>query len=371
MGAGREVDAGTVGETCSRDRITHPAERMRRSSSRAWRAMTGTGEAMASRFFHRLGASLLDRTICASAGGDALAATYGGKFGMRVEHFAESRLILIWGSNAIASNLHFWRMAQQAKRNGAKLVCIDPRRTETADKCHQHIQLLPGTDAALALSLACAGCVETDVHRCDHASHAVTPPGAAIAAIGGPEKLAHEREADAVAIGCRCERVLDLGGDASAVEQAGELVARGQPAQLAEGIAELEGIAQGTLEHARRDLQSVALAVAFNNKLGGLTAALADQLNQLSLAHDRHAREPGGDGAEHDGLQRQVMDDVRPLARDPVEHHVPVVEMMFLSGAEMHIGDLDESVFSHDADSMSLDINGTASRITKTADARF
>jgi len=111
------------------------------------------GEAMAGRFFHRLGASLLDRTICSSAGGDALVATYGGKVGMHLEFYAESRLILIWGSNSIASNLHFWTYAQAAKRAGAKLVCIDPRRTETADKCHQHIALLPGTDGALALGM--------------------------------------------------------------------------------------------------------------------------------------------------------------------------------------------------------------------------
>ncbi|NKI93959.1 anaerobic selenocysteine-containing dehydrogenase [Rhizobacter sp. SG703] len=111
------------------------------------------GESMAMRFFHKLGASLLDRTICASAGGEALTATYGGKVGMHVEHFAESRLIVIWGSNSIASNLHFWTFANAARREGAKLVCIDPRKTETADKCHQHIALLPGTDGALALGL--------------------------------------------------------------------------------------------------------------------------------------------------------------------------------------------------------------------------
>lgn len=111
------------------------------------------GEGMAGRFFHQLGASLLDRTICASAGGEALTQTLGAKVGMQVEYFSEARLILIWGSNSIASNLHFWRLAQQAKRNGAKLICIDPRRSETAEKCHEHIALLPGTDAALALSL--------------------------------------------------------------------------------------------------------------------------------------------------------------------------------------------------------------------------
>ncbi len=111
------------------------------------------GESMDRRFFHRLGASQLDRTICASAGAEALVQTLGGKVGMKVEFFAESQLILIWGSNSIGSNLHFWRYAQQAKRNGAKLVCIDPRKSETADKCHEHIALRPGTDAALALAL--------------------------------------------------------------------------------------------------------------------------------------------------------------------------------------------------------------------------
>jgi len=110
-------------------------------------------ESMAARFFNRLGASFLDRTICATAGGEGFTQTLGGKVGMRVECFAESRLIIIWGSNSIGSNLHFWRYAQQAKRDGAKLVCIDPRKSETAEKCHEHIALLPGTDAALALAL--------------------------------------------------------------------------------------------------------------------------------------------------------------------------------------------------------------------------
>ncbi len=111
------------------------------------------GESMAARFFNRLGASLLDRTICASAGGEALVQSYGGKLGMHLENFAQAKLILIWGSNSIASNLHFWTFAQAAKRAGAKLIAIDPRKTETAEKCHQHIALLPGTDGALALGL--------------------------------------------------------------------------------------------------------------------------------------------------------------------------------------------------------------------------
>jgi len=111
------------------------------------------GEAMAGRLWNALGAARLDRTICASAGGAGLAATYGHKLGMHTRHFAGAKLIIIWGSNSIASNLHFWTYANQAKREGAKLICIDPRKTETADKCHQHIAVLPGTDGALALGL--------------------------------------------------------------------------------------------------------------------------------------------------------------------------------------------------------------------------
>ena len=111
------------------------------------------GESIAARFFNKLGASKLHRSICSMAGGEGLAYTLGGKVGMKVEFFAQSKLIIIWGSNSIGSNLHFWRYAQAAKRGGAKLICIDPRKTETADKCHEHIALLPGTDAALALAI--------------------------------------------------------------------------------------------------------------------------------------------------------------------------------------------------------------------------
>ena len=110
-------------------------------------------EGMAARFFNRMGASLLDYTICASAGGAGLAHTLGANVGMAVEQFANAKLILIWGSNPITSSVHFWRYAQEAKRKGARLVCIDPRKTETAEKCHSHIALLPGTDAALALAM--------------------------------------------------------------------------------------------------------------------------------------------------------------------------------------------------------------------------
>ncbi|PLZ01583.1 molybdopterin oxidoreductase [Burkholderia sp. WAC0059] len=111
------------------------------------------GDSIAQRFFHKLGASRLDRAICASAGAAGLRYTYGASIGMHTEYFAESEVILIWGANPIASNLHFWTRAQEARRNGAKLIAIDPYRSLTAEKCHQHVALKPGTDGALALGM--------------------------------------------------------------------------------------------------------------------------------------------------------------------------------------------------------------------------
>ena len=105
------------------------------------------------RFFHRLGASLLERTICAAAGKAGWVATIGAAIGMDMERYVDSRLIIIWGSNPITSNLHFWTRAQEAKRHGAKLIAIDPYRSATAEKCHEHIALMPGTDGALALGV--------------------------------------------------------------------------------------------------------------------------------------------------------------------------------------------------------------------------
>ncbi len=111
------------------------------------------GEAMAGRFFNKFGASLLERTICASAGGAGYVYTLGARIGTDLEQFQNARLILIWGGNPIASNLHFWMRAQEAKRNGAVLVAIDPYRSLTAEKCQHHLAPLPGTDTALALGM--------------------------------------------------------------------------------------------------------------------------------------------------------------------------------------------------------------------------
>jgi anaerobic selenocysteine-containing dehydrogenase len=111
------------------------------------------GESMSMRFFHKLGASLLDRTICASAGTAGHEMTLGSRIGVDVELADQAKLIIFWGSNAVTSSVHFWARAQEAKRRGATLVAIDPYRSLTAEKCHSHIALLPGTDSALALGL--------------------------------------------------------------------------------------------------------------------------------------------------------------------------------------------------------------------------
>jgi anaerobic selenocysteine-containing dehydrogenase len=111
------------------------------------------GESMSMRFFNQIGASLLDRTICATAGFTGYKYTIGATIGTDMEQFQNSKLLIIWGGNPIASNLHFWTRAQEAKRRGATLIAIDPYRSLTAEKCHQHIALLPGTDAALALGM--------------------------------------------------------------------------------------------------------------------------------------------------------------------------------------------------------------------------
>jgi anaerobic selenocysteine-containing dehydrogenase len=105
------------------------------------------------RFFHRLGASQLDRTICATAGGTALKSVYGIKLGTQPQDFAHAGLIIAWGANVHGNNVHLWPFIEEARRNGAKLIVIDPYRTRTAALADEHLVIHPGTDAALALGM--------------------------------------------------------------------------------------------------------------------------------------------------------------------------------------------------------------------------
>ncbi len=111
------------------------------------------GSGMDRRFFHRLGASRLDRTICASAGAEALNRTLGNRLGMATGDFAESRLILAWGANIHATNVHLWPFIVEARRKGAKFYVIDPVATRTAGLADRHFAPFPGSDLALALGL--------------------------------------------------------------------------------------------------------------------------------------------------------------------------------------------------------------------------
>ncbi|MGA8939063.1 MAG: molybdopterin-dependent oxidoreductase [Acidobacteriaceae bacterium] len=105
------------------------------------------------RFFYRLGASQLDRTICSTAGGEALKHVYGVRLGTPPQDFARAELIIAWGANVHGNNIHLWPFIEEARRNGAKLVVIDPYRTRTAALADEHLAIRPGTDVLLALSL--------------------------------------------------------------------------------------------------------------------------------------------------------------------------------------------------------------------------
>jgi anaerobic selenocysteine-containing dehydrogenase len=105
------------------------------------------------RFFHRMGASQLDRTICSEAGGVAWNLVYGRKLGTPTEDFRLAKLVLAWGANIHGNNVHLWPMVEQARRNGARLIVIDPYRTRTAALADWHIAIRPGTDGALALGM--------------------------------------------------------------------------------------------------------------------------------------------------------------------------------------------------------------------------
>ncbi len=105
------------------------------------------------RFFHRLGGSQLDRTICAEAGGQAWNLVYGKKLGTPTEDFKLAKLIIAWGANIHGNNIHLWPMVEQARRQGARLIVIDPYKTRTAALADWHIAIRPGTDVALAMGM--------------------------------------------------------------------------------------------------------------------------------------------------------------------------------------------------------------------------
>ena len=211
------------------------------------------------RFFHRLGASQLERTLCSSAGKAGIKATLGGSYGMDPERFDESKLILIWGSNPIVSNLHFWSRAQEAKRRGAKLIAIDPYRSLTAEKCSQHIALLPGTDAALALGMMHVLIAEDLIDR-DYLSKY------AIGFDALKKRVLEEYEPSRVAsiCGIPVEEVVQLGRDYGRTKPAGIRLNYGMQRHAGGGIA------------ARTIACLPALVGAWRDAAGGIVLTTAD-----------------------------------------------------------------------------------------------
>lgn len=105
------------------------------------------------RFFHRLGASRLERTICATAGGEAITRTLGARQGPDPEDMIHCKLMIVWGLNVLATNTHQWPIIMEARKRGCQLVVIDPYRNETARRSDWHISPRPGTDTALVLGM--------------------------------------------------------------------------------------------------------------------------------------------------------------------------------------------------------------------------
>jgi anaerobic selenocysteine-containing dehydrogenase len=110
-------------------------------------------ESMDHRFFHTLGASKLDRTICSMAGTVGMRMTVGANIGADGEGVPESDLVLLWGTNTLTANPHLWPFILEARERGATIICIDPIKTRTAMQCDEWLPIRPGTDAALALGM--------------------------------------------------------------------------------------------------------------------------------------------------------------------------------------------------------------------------
>ncbi|MEB0138278.1 MULTISPECIES: molybdopterin oxidoreductase family protein [unclassified Undibacterium] len=220
------------------------------------------GDGMAQRFFHRIGASFLDRTICATAGGVGYKYTLGARVGTDTEQVQNARLIIIWGGNPIASNLHLWMRVQEAKREGAQLICIDPYRSLTAEKCHQHIALLPGTDAALALGMMHVLCAEDLLDHAYIAAHT----------LGFAELKQRVAEWDPERVAAVCGiTAAEVIGLARAYGQAGQ---RGEPSliRMNYGIQRVHGGGMAV-----RNIACLpALTGAWRHAAGGVQLSLSD-----------------------------------------------------------------------------------------------
>ena len=114
-----------------------------------------SADAMSARFFNKMGATRLDRKpLCGAVRALAYSSLYGSMPGNPVTQTAHSKLIVIWGNNVTVSNLHFAPLIKQARKNGAKLIVIDPKCIKIAQQADLHLAITPGTDVVLAMAVA-------------------------------------------------------------------------------------------------------------------------------------------------------------------------------------------------------------------------
>ena len=249
------------------------------------------------RFFHRLGASLLDRTLCSTAGKFGVKATLGGSVGMDPERFADAKLILIWGSNPIVSNLHLWSRVQEAKRRGAKIIAIDPYRSLTAEKCTQHVALLPGTDGALALGMMQVLIAEGRIDRDYVARHT----------LGFDELAERVRQYTpswtARTCGLQVEDVVQLARDYAAIRPAAIRLNYGMQRHAGGGMA------------ARNIACLPALVGAWRDAAGGIVLSTADF---YSFDHARLERPDLLDGRRPRVINHAALGDALTAAQPPV-----------------------------------------------------
>lgn len=114
-----------------------------------------SGSSMDARLFNKMGATQLDRgPLCGGVRGLAYSSLYGAMPGNPIEQARHAKLIVVWGNNVTVSNLHFAAILKQARKNGAKLIVIDPKRIKIAEQADLHLSVTPGSDVVLAMAVA-------------------------------------------------------------------------------------------------------------------------------------------------------------------------------------------------------------------------
>ncbi len=267
------------------------------------------GGSMDKRFFHRLGAALVDSsTLCAGTSAAAWDAVFGDAGGIDFEELAESKLIIVWGNNVTACNLHLTRIIRDAKKAGAKLVVIDPKRTRIARDAHLHIPLLPGSDVVLAYAVTALLDASGDLDESFIAEQTS----------GAEAFLAEARRYDLA-------RAAELCGiDPVLIEHFAELLRTRRPAGMSIGVAPERN------RNGSAGVRAALSLMAVTGNIGPLGAGVCDTSRFFPINSDRLARPD----LAPDGLRKiNVMDipryvlepgDELPIRALLVYNHNPV-----------------------------------------------